>query len=155
MIKNFLQSVVAALAAYAGVFLAARAEGGPNEVWPAVTAAVDLTDYQYRVMRFGAAQTCNVASNDVSAAAAEIPSGILQNNPNSGQAATVAHTGRSKAVAGAAVTARALLTTNGSGKVIDAGSGDVIFARAMEAAGAADERISVLLFPAVRGGSVA
>ena len=148
--KTILQSILHG----ALRLLGCPGEFGDQSLWPAVTAASDLRSYQYRAVRFAAAQTCNVASNDVSAAATEIPSGILQNNPNSGQPASIAYAGLTKAWAGDTITARALLTTNGSGKVVDAGSGDIVFARAMEA-GAADDRISVLVFPPVRWASVA
>lgn len=131
------------------------AEFGEQEAWPAVRAATDLSGYQYRIMRFSAAETCNVASNAVSAAAAEAPAGVLQNTPSSGQAAGIAYGGFTKVMAGAAVTARAFITTNGSGKAIAAVSGDMVMGRAVLAAAATDEIISAVIFPAVRGGSVA
>lgn len=134
--------------------LACAAEFGPQEMWPAVTAATDLRSFQYRVVRFAAAQTCSVASHALSAAATELPCGILQNNPNSGEVASIAYAGPSKAVAGATLTARALLTTNGSGQVIDAVSGSIVIGRAMEAV-AVSERASVMLAFPMRAGSVA
>lgn len=148
--KTILQSILQGVLRLLGC----PAELGEQTCWPAVTAASDLRSYQNRVMRFPAAQTCNVASNAVSAAAAQIPGGILQNNPNSGQPASIAYSGLSKGWAGATTTARALATTNGSGQVIDAVSGDIVIGRFMEA-GATDDRVSMLLFPPVRWGSVA
>lgn len=153
-IKLIFAAVVAALCGFGARAQACWGEFGAQETWPAVTAAVDLSGYQYRVVRFSAAQACNVASHALSAAATELPCGILQNKPKSGEAATIAFAGASKAVAGATVTARALLTTNGSGKVIDAVSGSIVIGRAQEA-GATDEIISVVLMPPVRWGSVA
>ena len=150
-----LKLIVTALMAYAVRALAAHAEFGPQQSWPAVQANFNATSYQYRVMRFDAAQTCNVASNAVSADGLEAPAGILQNNPLSGQAADIAYAGLSKAVAGAAITTREYITTNGSGKVITAVSGDMVMGRALEAVGAEDQVVSVLLFPAVRWGSAA
>lgn len=147
----FLLSLAAGFTSRA---LAMHGEFGPQEAWPAVTAAFDATGYQYRVMRFAAAETFNVASNAVSLDRFEAPAGILQNNPSSGRAGTVAFFGPSKAVAGAAVAAREYITTNGSGKVIEAASGDVVIGRSIEAA-ATDDVFSVMLFPPVRGGSVA
>lgn len=143
------------LTLYSGRALACWGEFGPLESWPAVRANADLTNFKYRIMRFDAAQTCNVASNDVSAAPTEVPVGVLQNNPASGQAANIAYFGHSKVMAGAAITARAYITTNGSGKAVAATSGDMTIGIAVEAAGATDEIISALLFPPVRGGSVA
>ena len=153
--KTLKLMILSALAGFAARALACRAEFGAQDAWPAVQANFDATGYQYRAVRFDAAQTCNVASNAVSADGLEAPAGILQNNPNSGQAATIAYAGLSKAVAGAAITTREYITTNGSGKVITAVSGDMVFGRALEAVGAADEVVSVLLFPAVRWGSAA
>lgn len=151
--KKFLTQILTAVGLLSLRVQACAAEFGAQDTWPAVTAATDLRSYQYRLMRFAAAQTVNVASNAVSAAATEIPCGVLQNNPNSGEAASIAYSGLSKAVAGATLTARGLLTTNGSGQVIDAVSGAVIIGRAMEAV-AVSERASVLLAFPMRAGSV-
>ncbi|MDZ4342344.1 MAG: hypothetical protein U1E51_07890 [Candidatus Binatia bacterium] len=155
--KSIQMLFVALLAMVAGFSARAQAcwgEFGAQDTWPAVTAAVDLSGYQYRVVRFSAAQACNVASHALSAAPTEIPCGILQNKPKSGEAATVAYAGPSKAMAGATVTARALISTNGSGQVIDAVSGSIVIGRAQET-GAVSEIISVVLMPPVRWGSVA
>lgn len=121
------------------------AEGGPFEAFTA-EADVDLGDYQYRLLRLSAARRVNVASDATNLNLV----GVLQNNPSSQQAATVAYIGRSKVVAGAAVTAGSHLTTNGSGKAIDAGSGDMVFGRALEATNAEDEVFQALLQPPFR-----
>lgn len=152
--KTLLSLILAPLAAFASRLLSMHGEFGQQETWPAVTAATDCSALQYRVMRFAAAETCNIASNAVSADRFEAPAGILQNNPTSGHAATIAFFGPSKAWAGATINAREYLTTNGSGKAIEAASGDVIIGRAIEAA-ATDDIFSVMLFPPVRGGSAA
>lgn len=153
--KKTILFLLGALAAFSTRAHAMHGEFGGQETWPAVTAANDLTGYQYRVMRFAAGETCNIASNAVSADKFEAPAGILQNNPSSGRAATIAFFGPSKAVAGAAVAARKMITTDGSGMVIEAVSGNLIIGRSIEATAAALEVFSVMLFPAVRGGSVA
>lgn len=153
-IKMVAAAIVGLLAAFAQGTQAAFAEFGAQETWPAVTAAADLTSYQYRVMRFAGAQTCNVASNAVSAAPTEIPCGVLQNKPKSGEAAVIAYQGPSKAVAGATLTARALISTNGSGQVIDAVSGSIVIGRCQESV-AVGETASIVLMPPVRWGSVA
>lgn len=152
--NKLLTLALAALAGFSSRALALHGEFGPNETWPAVSAAADLSGYQYRVMRFSAAEACNVASNAVSADRFEIPAGILQNNPSSGRAATIAFFGPSKAYAGASVAARELITTDGSGMVIEAVSGSIVIGRAIEAA-AVNDIFSVMLFPPVRAGSVA
>lgn len=121
------------------------AEGGPFE---AVTleADADLSDYQYRVMRISGARRCNVNTGDTNTTVI----GVLQNNPSSQQAATVAFIGRSKVKCGAAVTAGGYITSNASGKAIDAGSGDMVIGRALEATNAEDEVFQALLQPAFR-----
>lgn len=135
--------------------LACWVEFGEQECWPAVPAAFDATNWQYRIMRFSGDEACNVASNAVSSARNEIPSGVLQNNPASGQAATIAYAGVTKIVAGAAVNARALITTNGSGQAVAAASGDMVVGRCITGCANAGEMIAALVFPAVRWGSVA
>ena len=118
-----------------------------------VQAAADLRQVQYHVMRFAAAGTTNIASH--SAAAFTVgPIGFLQNKPNSGQAANIGYLGESKVVAGAAITAGVLLSTDGSGRAVAAASGDVIVGRALEAAGAAAEVIRALIFPVYRIGTL-
>ena len=154
-IQLVITALLGALCGFALKAQASFAEFGEQVLWPAVTAAVDLSGYQYRIMRFSAAQQCNVASHALSAAAAQLPCGVLQNKPKSGEAASIAYMGPSKVMAGAAVTARALITTDGSGKAIDAVSGSLVIGRAQEAAGATDEIIGVVLMPPVRWGSVA
>jgi hypothetical protein len=73
--------------------------------------------------------------------------GILQNTPASGQAADVGLLGVSKAVAGAAISAGALLQSDANGRVItQTGSGAVV-GRAIEAATAANQVITIELLP--------
>jgi hypothetical protein len=70
--------------------------------------------------------------------------GIAQNVPQAGEHLTVCPFGQSRAVAGAAVTAYAELTSNGSGRVIAAVSGDsCVIGYALEAAGADGDLIRV------------
>jgi hypothetical protein len=79
-------------------------------------AAADLSTKQYYAMKVSAANTVNVAS-----AAGEPVIGFLQNKPSAAnEAATVAYTGRTKAVAGAAVAAGAYVKVLANGKVDDA-----------------------------------
>lgn len=150
-----LQALSAMLAAFVARNLVSWGEFGPQETYFGASAVADLTSFQYRVMRFTGKDLVNVASHALSADAAELPSGILQNNPSSGGPATVAYQGYSKARAGAQIAVNELVTTNGSGKVIEAVSGSIVIGRAMEAAGAEDEICTVLLFPPMRIGSVA
>jgi len=114
-------------------------------------AVADLRAAQYHIMRHSAAEEVNIASHAAAAFAAG-PLGVLQNKPNSGQNATVAVLGVSKVVTGAAVAAGSVLTTNGSGRAIDAvtGSQQLIFGRALTATSNDGEVADVLIFPVQR-----
>ncbi len=112
-------------------------------------AAADLRLKRYHVMRQSAAGTTNQASNPGAGPDAVI--GILQNNPNSGQAATIGYFGETKAVAGGSVTLGVDVTANTSGRVTAAVSGDYMIGMALEAAANDGENIRILLrCPAVR-----
>src|SRR5262245_33051402 len=62
--------------------------------------------------------------------------GVSQNLPSSGEFLGVCPLGRSRIVAGAAVTAGSRITSNGSGRAIAAGSGDSIIGVMIDAAAA-------------------
>ena len=114
-------------------------------------AAADLSGAQYHIMRHSAAETVNIAS-DAAAAFSAGPIGVLLNKPKSGEHATVAYLGVAKVVTGAAVTAGLMLTTNGSGRAINAvtGSQQIVIGRALTATSNDGEIADVLLFPAQR-----
>lgn len=112
----------------------------------ALDAAADLSGKRYHWVRGSAAGQCNQASLATNSALL----GVLQNKPESGERATVGYFGKSKITAGASVTAMALVTTNSSGRCVAVASGGMAGGRALEAAGADGEVISVLLFPPVR-----
>lgn len=122
------------------------AEFGPQETITGFAAAADLSGKQYHFVRASAANACNQSSLGGDAAML----GVLQNNPNTGQAATIAQAGMSKVYAGAAVSANALVTTNGSGRAVTAASGDMVAGRALEASGNDGEVITVMLQAPVR-----
>jgi hypothetical protein len=105
-------------------------------------AVADLTAFRYRVMRNTGERTCNVASN-AGAGFAEGTIGILDNAPASGQNASICYAGVTKAVAAGSVTQGVILTTNGSGKVTAAVSGDLAVGQALTAASAENDVISV------------
>lgn len=90
-------------------------------------------------------QVVNATSGgaDLAGAAAKII-GVLQNDPNTGQAASVMVNGRTKAISGAAVTLGAEVEVDAGGKFIDFSAG-IKAGVALEATGAADEIFSVLL----------
>ncbi len=106
-------------------------------------AAGDMRTTQYHVLRQAAAGTTNVASNPGGGHDDVI--GVLQNKPNSGQAASVGYMGEARIVAGGTVTAGALVAPNGSGRVIDATSGDWTIGQALTAATADGEEVRCLL----------
>ena len=109
-------------------------------------AAADLSAKQYHIVRGSAISKCNMGS----AATDSGLIGVLQNKPQSGEFACIADGGISKIVAGGTVTANQLVTTNGSGRAANAGSGDMIVGRALDTATTNGEIISVRLLTPVR-----
>jgi hypothetical protein len=94
-----------------------------------VIASADLAAQQFRAVTNAGAVCANGAK----------ALGILQNNPASGQAATVCTEHLSKAVAGGNIAKDADLMSNGSGALVTATGASVwVVARAMEAAAAGD-----------------
>jgi len=73
--------------------------------------------------------------------------GILQNRPDINETAKVGIVGVSKAIAGAAIVAGVQVTNDASGKVVTATATDIPIGWALQAAGAADELLSVLVVP--------
>lgn len=118
------------------------AETSPNLQTEVYTAAVDLSAHQYNIMYISdGAQKINVASE----APRNSIVGVLQNKPAAaGRFASVGYAGRGKVRAGAAISSTgAFLTTNGSGRAIAAGSGDMVIGTALETAAADGDIISV------------
>lgn len=83
------------------------------------------------------------------AAAAQLGiTGVLQNDPASGQVATVRVAGVTKCVAGAAVAAGAMIVSNAAGEgVTYGGTGGGVVGIAQDAAAAAGDLFSLLLLP--------
>ncbi len=121
------------------------AEFGP-QVALAVEAAADLSAKQYGVMRLSGADLCNQASEAINSGVV----GVLQNKPQSGEYATIAYSGKSKVVAGGALTVNDIITSNSSGKAAKVASGQMAFGRVLEAAGADGDVVTALLFPPIR-----
>ena len=111
-------------------------------------AGADLTAHQYTIMRLSAEDTVSVASE----AAHSLNVGVLMNNPNTGEAATVQFSGVTKVMAGAAIAQGLQFTTNGSGRAAGVSSGDlsIILGRVIEAATADGDIVRCILQPAVR-----
>lgn len=92
----------------------------------------------------------------VTAAATDIPFGSLQNQTKAdGDLATTQVTGRTKAIAGAAIVAGAILMPQASGKVITHTGTNTRAGRALAAAAADGDIIDVELFANPFSGSLA
>lgn len=114
-------------------------------------AAADLSAKVNHFMRVSAAGQVNVASQ----AAHMHNLGVLLNKPAaSGRAAEVAISGEVKVVAGGAITAPDLITTNGSGRAAAAASGNAVLGLALTSALADGETIRAIVFPPYFNGNV-
>ena len=116
-------------------------------------AAFDFSALQYAVAAQSGEGEMSLAVSATAAASAG-PVGIIQTKPQSGENGTVAVMGRSKGLAGAAFGYGRFLTTNSSGRLIAATSGNWIVARAREAASANGDVVSVYAMVPFRGGAV-
>jgi len=109
---------------------------------PALTASADLSAKQYTAVKASGVNTVTSV-----AAATDAVLGVLQNKPTSGQEAEITHTGVTKMLAGAAVTAGAEVMCDTSGRAITAvTTGNRILGIALETAANANEVIAVLLY---------
>jgi len=104
-------------------------------------AEADLSAKQYYIMVLG------TGANQVNAASAQGAAsiGVLQNDPQAGEAAMVRFLGTTKVVAGAAITKGARITTGATGKAEAAATGDYVIGRALEAAAADGDIIEIML----------
>ncbi len=107
---------------------------------PGLTASADLTLLQHRFVIVSASEQVNVAGVAASAI------GVLQNKPNTGQAAEVVAAGVSNVIASAAITAGTDLATAANGKVAAATAGQNVVGKAIQAASNDDDIISALIF---------
>lgn len=112
-------------------------------------AGADLsTTGQYRFVEQSSAGTVTVCNS-----AGENALGVLQNNPASGQAATIAVGGVTKVLAGATIAIGEQLATTAAGKAAVATGGQVILGEAMSG-GADGALISMLWRPMAYSGSI-
>lgn len=74
--------------------------------------------------------------------------GVRQNRPKANHGTTIVQSGISIVEAGDAVTAGALIQTDGTGRAIPSAAGKLTVGRALESASAAGIQIAVLLIPA-------
>ena len=110
-------------------------------------AGLDMTDWQYRPVKLSITADKTVIKADAASSADADKYGfILQNAPKKGEAALIAYSGRSLAVAGAAIVAGAELSIDAAGKLSTSPSTDAyVVARALEAAAAANEVVEVFV----------
>lgn len=148
--KPIYKHFLALLAGYATRALALFAEGGPNLLMmPGFRANSDYSTLgatRYiivaQVGAYGMVQGTDPTSSLIL--------GVLQNNPSRSRAASIKMAGPSKIVAGAALGAGAMFTTNGSGRAAAVRSGDMVVGRILEASSADGDIVSAMLFPPVR-----
>ena len=157
MIKKLFQAVLALFSDYAGAALASWGEFGSQLMVPGFKttsdySALGTTKYVFvAAIAADGAFSARLATNTNSSTLL----GVLQNAPAVGEGMSIAYGGVSKVVAGAAITADAIITTNGSGRAVTVTSGDMAAGRALEAADADGDVITALLFHPVRWGQVA
>ena len=113
-------------------------------------AAQDLRNYQYHFVKVNTSGQIRLLT-----AGNELPDGVLQNAPNTGEEATVRILGISKVVAGAALTEGTFIkaeyvSSSDTGKALSAAStANLTTGRVIGGAGAEDDLISAILTPYV------
>ena len=107
-----------------------------NQTLEAFTAGADLSAVQHHFMKLSAADTVTLAGSlgDLNVA------GVLVNNPQSGEAATVCMNGMVPVVCGSSIAVNALITVSASGRAITSapasGTSQMVVGRVLEASGA-------------------
>ena len=105
-------------------------------------AGADLSEKQFRFVRISGDNTVNAIS-----ATTQAPAGVLQNDPESGEAAAVAIAGISKVVAGGTVTAGYVVTCDSYGRVVNATAGGYEVGIAWTGASSAGELCTIQILP--------
>lgn len=149
MFKQIGKSVMSRLGALAMLLQACWAEFGEQECvngFKTNSSYDTLGSQKYIFMIATAAGQANQATNATSSTLL----GVLQNAPKVGEAATIAFKGLSKVVAGGAVSANAIITTNASGRAAAVASGQMAAGRLLEASGADGDVVTAQLFHPVR-----
>lgn len=113
---------------------------GNLQIIPGQVASADLSSHQFKFMDIGATGAA------LNTSAGAMCDGVLQNKPDAlGKAASVAYSGVSKVVAGAAITAGARVMSSAAGKAVTATATNIGLGTALEAATADGDLIAVLL----------
>lgn len=121
-------------------------EYGPTLTYAGLKAAADLSAKEGHIVRLSAEDTVNQASEAVNSGVL----GVLTNKPKADEPATVAYSGKVKAIAGAAITVGQFVSTNGSGRAITVVSGAMTVGRAMEATAADGDEFTLFVQPPTR-----
>ena len=151
MMKKFVQSVLGLLAGFAEVALASKGEFGEQDMVPMF---VTNTDYSgLSATKYIFVQGLTTAARQAIQATAPTSStllGVMQNNPARGEAMSIARSGLSKVVAGGALTANWIITSNSSGRAARVTSGDFAAGMVLEAAVSDGDVVTALLFTPMR-----
>lgn len=107
---------------------------------PVGKAAADLSTHQFKFVKVTGADAINICT-----AGTDFAVGVLQNKPLAGQPCECESYGVSKVVAGAVVAAGVGVMPDSEGRAITATATNKVQGISLEAAGAAGERIAVLL----------
>lgn len=106
-------------------------------------AGADLSSAQYQIVKLSGSGVI------LTAAITDVPIGVLQNDPASGEVATVTVSGITKVVASDAISVGALIGTTDDGKAVDvvAGTDDTayVIGQAVTAASADGDVITITL----------
>lgn len=102
-------------------------------------AAADLSAKQYYIVDCTAAKKVNLAGDGA------VCIGVLENEPESGEAASVRIYGIAQVSAGAAISAGALVASDANGQAVTATTGEFSIGVALEAAGAQNDIIAIKL----------
>lgn len=148
--KHFLNLLLTALAVYGQRVLGAQAEGGEQLMVPGFTSNSDYSALGALRYVFVAATAANKANRVVTVPTTGNILGVMQNNPGVGEAMSIAYAGRSKVVAGGAIGANSLITTQSGGRAAVVTSGDMACGRALEASATTGDVISAILFHPIR-----
>ena len=105
------------------------------------TAGEDLSSSKYLIVQLDASGNIEIGEGGT-----DLLVGVLQNKPESGEAALYRFAGTTKVVASAAIAIGALVTSASDGEAVTTTTDkDVVVGRALEAAGAAGDIIEIQL----------
>ena len=148
--KTFFSLILQSLLAYGQKVLGAQAEFGAQLILPGFRSNSSYVGAGSLRYVFVAATGAYRANRVVSVPTSSNILGVMQNDPGIDEAMTIAYAGPSKVVAGGAIGANAIITTQSGGRAAVVTSGDMACGRALEASGATGDVISVVLFHPVR-----